>query len=115
MASSLHTTWNGLLDILGYMALLVAFMGPSMLAGILIMVSVIPLNAAFLGILAKAREKTLRFTDQRVKLTNEVLQGIRSIKSYAWEVPFLQQVCTRPAGGHDVVTLPSRSPSSPCA
>ncbi|EWM27372.1 multidrug resistance-associated protein 1 [Nannochloropsis gaditana] len=56
------------------------------------MASVIPLNAVFLGILAKARERTLKSTDSRVKLTNEVLQGIRSIKSYAWETPFLKQV-----------------------
>jgi hypothetical protein len=38
------------------------------------MASVIPLNAVFLGILAKARERTLKSTDSRVKLTNEVLQ-----------------------------------------
>ncbi|EKU21724.1 multidrug-resistance like protein isoform q, partial [Nannochloropsis gaditana CCMP526] len=92
VASSVHTLWNGLLDIVVYMAMLVACMGPSMLAGILIMASVIPLNAVFLGILAKARERTLKSTDSRVKLTNEVLQGIRSIKSYAWETPFLKQV-----------------------
>ena len=38
------------------------------------MASVIPLNAVFLGILARARERTLKSTDSRVKLTNEVLQ-----------------------------------------
>ena len=33
VASSVHTLWNGLLDIVVYMAMLVACMGPSMLAG----------------------------------------------------------------------------------
>lgn len=92
VASSLHTTWTGAMDILGYTALLLACMGPSMFVGIAIMILIIPVNAMFLGFLAKARERTLKFTDARVKLTNEVLQGIRSIKSYAWESAFVQQV-----------------------
>lgn len=92
VASSLHTTWTGAMDILGYTALLYACMGPSMLVGIGLMIMLIPVNAMFLGILAKARERTLKFTDSRVKLTNEVLQGIRSIKSYAWEKAYLGQV-----------------------
>jgi ABC-type multidrug transport system fused ATPase/permease subunit len=35
----------------------------------------------------KAREILVRLTDERVKLTNEVLQGIRVIKLYCWEGP----------------------------
>lgn len=38
VASSVHTLWTGLLDITVYMAMLIACMGPSMLAGIVIMV-----------------------------------------------------------------------------
>ena len=53
--------------------------------------SVIPLNAVFLGILAKARERTLKFTDQRVKLTNEVLQ----VRCDIWIYPIniLYDIC----------------------
>lgn len=43
MASSVHTLWTGVLDITVYMALLIACMGPSMLAGIVIMVRFISL------------------------------------------------------------------------
>jgi hypothetical protein len=38
VASSVHTLWTGVLDIAVYMALLINCMGPSMLAGIFIMV-----------------------------------------------------------------------------
>ena len=40
------------------------------------------------------REKNLKQTDKRVRLTNEVLQGIRAIKSYNWESPFAHQLHT---------------------
>lgn len=38
------------------------------------------------------REANLKFTDKRVKLTNELLLGIRAIKSYNWEAPFAEQL-----------------------
>jgi len=34
----------------------------------------------------------LKHTDNRVKLTNEILLGIRAIKSYNWESPFSKQL-----------------------
>ena len=42
--------------------------------------------------LSKVREINLKFTDRRVKLTNEILQGIRAIKSYNWEHPFQKEL-----------------------
>ena len=38
------------------------------------------------------RKKGLRFTDKRVRITTEVLQGIRLIKFYAWEAYYVQQI-----------------------
>lgn len=38
------------------------------------------------------RKKGLRFTDKRVRITTEVLQGIRLIKIYAWEAFYVQQI-----------------------
>ena len=35
-----------------------------------------------------------RHTDSRVKLTNEVLQGIRAIKSYNWETFFKESLAS---------------------
>ena len=34
----------------------------------------------------------LKYTDSRVKLTNEILQGVRAIKSYNWEKPFVEKL-----------------------
>ena len=34
----------------------------------------------------------LQHTDERVKVTTEVLQGIRAVKSYSWEAPFASEL-----------------------
>ena len=36
-------------------------------------------------VLQKARKKMTKYTENRVRLINEILQGIRVIKAYAWE------------------------------
>ena len=38
------------------------------------------------------RKKCLVFTDKRIRITTEVLQGIRLIKFYAWEAFYVQQI-----------------------
>lgn len=47
VAGSIHTVWDGLLQVTGYTALLLHFLGPSVLAGIVGMLVIIPLNAFF--------------------------------------------------------------------
>eukprot|EP01063_Lacrimia_lanifica_P037431 TRINITY_DN767_c0_g4_i1.p1 TRINITY_DN767_c0_g4~~TRINITY_DN767_c0_g4_i1.p1 ORF type:complete len:1345 (+),score=416.40 TRINITY_DN767_c0_g4_i1:92-4126(+) len=38
------------------------------------------------------RRETTQCTDKRVKVMNEVIQGIRLIKMYAWEIPFSKAI-----------------------
>ena len=42
--------------------------------------------------LSALRAINLKYTDSRVKLTNEILQGVRAIKSYNWEKPFVEKL-----------------------
>lgn len=46
----------------------------------------------------KLRIKMLTLTDERVKLTNEMVQGIRVVKMYAWEKTIQSKIhdVTRP-------------------
>eukprot|EP00981_Chlorochromonas_danica_P011662 scaffold4203_cov166-Ochromonas_danica.AAC.8 len=92
VAGTIHTVWDGLLQILGYTSLLLYFLGPAVFAGLAAMLCIIPLNAYFLNRLSTVREENLKFTDRRVKLTNEILQGIRAVKSYNWEKPFQEKL-----------------------
>ena len=38
------------------------------------------------------RKEKMRFTDLRVKLMNECLNGIRVLKFYAWELPLMEKI-----------------------
>ena len=38
------------------------------------------------------RKKALQTTDRRVNLMNEIVNGIRIIKYYCWEKPFLKKI-----------------------
>ena len=92
VAGSIHTLWDGLFQVIGYTSLLLYYLGPSVFAGIAAMLVIIPFNAFFLKRLSDLRAANLKMTDQRVKLTNEMFQGIRAIKSYAWEKAFADQL-----------------------
>ena len=92
VASSIHIVWDGLLQVFGYTCLLLYFLGPAVFAGIAAMLVIIPVNAHFFKKLSKFRSENLKYTDNRVKLTTEILQGVRAIKAYNWEVPFIDKL-----------------------
>ena len=51
-----------------------------------------PVNTFVFSIVSKQRRKVLKYSDLRVKMMNEILNGIRIIKFYAWERPFGKEV-----------------------
>ena len=81
----LHSVWDSFYQILGYLALLAFYVGPSCLAGLLTMLCVMPAQAYLMVVLSRYRRAISKATDQRIKVTNEVLQGIRAVKMYSWE------------------------------
>jgi len=66
--------------------------GPAFLAGIAAMVLSVPCQFLVLKTYFKCQVKRLKLTDQRVKITNEMVQGIRVIKMYAWEQSIQQKM-----------------------
>lgn len=84
--------WSGPLIVIVAMALLIAEMGPSAVASIGTMMLIAYLQK-FSGDKAGSLRRTLvKFTDERVKVMNEVLQGIRVVKLYAWEKPVNERI-----------------------
>ncbi|KAI8379596.1 P-loop containing nucleoside triphosphate hydrolase protein [Radiomyces spectabilis] len=60
-------------------------LGLSCFLGLLVMIVTLPLNHYNAKLFAKTQDQLMESRDKRVALMNEVLQGIRQIKFFAWE------------------------------
>uniref|UniRef100_A0A4W5LXD6 ABC-type glutathione-S-conjugate transporter n=1 Tax=Hucho hucho TaxID=62062 RepID=A0A4W5LXD6_9TELE len=86
-----NAVWLAPIEIALCLFFLWQHLGPSALAGIATVILIFPLN----GFIAKKRSKLqvqMKFMDGRIKLMNEILNGIKILKFYAWEKAFLEQV-----------------------
>lgn len=63
-----------------------------MLAGVAVMIIIIPVNGFLASKMKNLQIKQMKYKDERVKLTNEVLGGMKVIKLYAWESSFEEQI-----------------------
>ncbi|KAF9973525.1 hypothetical protein BGZ73_003215 [Actinomortierella ambigua] len=92
IAGYFHILWTAPLMVVTTMILLLVNLGPSALAGVGLLLVFGPLQARVVMFLSIIRRKSTLITDARVKLTQEVLQGIRVIKFYGWEDAFLKKL-----------------------
>ncbi|OXA43509.1 multidrug resistance-associated protein 1 [Folsomia candida] len=67
-------------------------LGPASLAGLFVMVLMLPVNAIIAGKIRKLQVTQMKKKDERVKLMNEMLSGIKVLKLYAWEPCFEKQI-----------------------
>jgi ABC-type multidrug transport system fused ATPase/permease subunit len=88
----LHMVWSGPLQVVVAFVLLFRIVSWSALAGLLVLILMVPTNVAITRVLATIQKTTAKHKDSRLKLVNEVLQGIRLIKYFAWEKRFEQHV-----------------------
>ncbi|KAI8058986.1 metal resistance protein YCF1, partial [Gongronella butleri] len=92
LCTYLHVAWSGPLQIIIALVMLHATMGPSIWAGVAVLILTIPLNTYLAKKMRAYQKVQMGNKDARVKLMNEILNGIRVIKLYAWETPFFQKV-----------------------
>ncbi|GAB9474905.1 Atp-binding protein, partial [Globisporangium polare] len=87
-----HYSWAAPLQLVGGLLLLMRFLGVASLAGVALMVVLLPLSALFSSQAAQVSKKLLSCTDARLKFLSELFQSIRVVKFYAWESELLAQV-----------------------
>jgi ATP-binding cassette subfamily C (CFTR/MRP) protein 1 len=56
------------------------------------MIIAIPFQFLLVKVLLNQHAKGVKITDKRVRLTTEVLQGIRLIKAYGWEAFYAEAI-----------------------
>ncbi|EGT53641.1 hypothetical protein CAEBREN_30570 [Caenorhabditis brenneri] len=62
-------------------------LGYSAIPGVVIMIIFVPMNILSSVMVKKWQSEQMRLKDERIKMMNEVLNGIKVVKLYAWEVP----------------------------
>ncbi|GAN05655.1 multidrug resistance-associated ABC transporter [Mucor ambiguus] len=88
--------WFAFIEISTELAIGIYFLyqllGKSCFLGLLVMVVVLPLNHYNAKMYTRTQDRLMEARDRRVSLMNEVLQGIRQIKFFAWEKKWEQRV-----------------------
>ncbi len=93
ISAYLHFLWASVpVQIIVAITLLYKILGYSSVAGIGMMVLLLPLNIVIARQFSKTQKVIMAATDARIHTTNEVLQNIRIIKYFAWEQRFAQIV-----------------------
>ncbi|KAK6046038.1 hypothetical protein COOONC_16456, partial [Cooperia oncophora] len=62
--------------------------GLAFLAGVVAALILIPLNKCITNSIGRMSVKLMHCKDQRVKVVRETMEGIRAVKSSAWEAFF---------------------------
>uniref|UniRef100_A0A8C0ICA2 Canalicular multispecific organic anion transporter 2 n=1 Tax=Bubo bubo TaxID=30461 RepID=A0A8C0ICA2_BUBBB len=88
----LNMLWSAPLQIFLALYFLWQALGPSVLAGVAVMVLLIPFNSAIAMKTRAFQVEQMRYKDSRIKLMNEILGGIKVLKLYAWEPSFSEKV-----------------------
>uniref|UniRef100_A0A8C2I0H9 Uncharacterized protein n=1 Tax=Cyprinus carpio TaxID=7962 RepID=A0A8C2I0H9_CYPCA len=88
----IHLLWSCPLQIILAIAFLWIELGPSVLAGLLTMVLLVPINGWLATKSRGFQVENMKFKDKRMKIVNDILNGIKVLKYYAWESSFEAQV-----------------------
>nr|XP_039258782.1 multidrug resistance-associated protein 4-like [Styela clava] len=92
LPSFLHYLWVGPLQCLIVGIILWQEIGIAVLSGMGVLILIMFLQTFSGRAFGKIRSMTAVLTDERIRLMNEVINGMRIIKMYAWEKPFAKLV-----------------------
>ncbi|XP_046756511.1 multidrug resistance-associated protein 1 isoform X1 [Gallus gallus] len=92
LATYINMIWSAPLQVILALYLLWRNLGPSVLAGVAVMILLVPINAVMAMKTKTYQVAQMKSKDNRIKLMNEILNGIKVLKLYAWELAFREKV-----------------------
>ncbi|XP_074089273.1 ATP-binding cassette sub-family C member 2 [Macrotis lagotis] len=92
VANFIHLIWSCPLQIVLSIIFLWMELGPSILAGLGLMILLIPLNGVLATKSRAIQVENMKNKDSRLKLMNEILNGIKILKYFAWEPSFIEKI-----------------------
>ena len=87
-----HMIWTAPIQVIVALILLLVNLKSSALAGFALLIITLPLLGRAIRSLLKRRMAINKVTDQRVTLTQEILQAVRFVKFFGWETSFLARI-----------------------
>jgi hypothetical protein len=87
-----HMVWTSPIQVLLTLALLCINLTYSALSGFAFICIMMPLLAVAIKQLMSRRTVINKITDQRVSLTQEIIQSVRFVKYFGWETSFLDRL-----------------------
>nr|AHK05652.1 ATP-binding cassette transporter sub-family C member 4 [Tigriopus japonicus] len=99
----IHYLWAGPLQLLIVVYLTWNEMGVSTMAGAGIILISVPLQSWIGRMFSKLRLETAKKTDTRIRIMNEIINGIKVIKMYAWEFSFMKLIESARESEMDVI------------
>nr|XP_054597909.1 multidrug resistance-associated protein 1 [Nothobranchius furzeri] len=88
----INMVWSAPLQVVLALYFLWQNLGPSVLAGVAVMILMVPVNAVIAMKTKTYQVAQMKSKDGRIKLMNEMLNGIKVLKLYAWELAFEKKV-----------------------
>uniref|UniRef100_A0A7N5ZYM6 ATP-binding cassette, sub-family C (CFTR/MRP), member 3 n=1 Tax=Anabas testudineus TaxID=64144 RepID=A0A7N5ZYM6_ANATE len=92
LTTFLNMLWSAPFQIMLALFFLWQNLGASVLAGVAVMIMLIPFNAVIAMKTRAYQVEQMQYKDSRIKLMNEILNGIKVLKLYAWEDSFKEKV-----------------------
>uniref|UniRef100_A0A1I7YAB2 Multidrug resistance-associated protein 1-like n=1 Tax=Steinernema glaseri TaxID=37863 RepID=A0A1I7YAB2_9BILA len=77
--------WSSPLQVILSIVFLARLLGWSVVAGLIVLVAMVPLNAYISVIIRNCQVQQMKYKDERLKMMSEILNGMKVLKFYAWE------------------------------
>lgn len=84
--------WSAPLKVIICMVLLYDMVGWSMLAGVGVMVAMMPLQTFTAKLMKNLQKTQMEYKDSRTRLITEIINNMKSIKLYAWSTAFFNKL-----------------------